>query len=67
MLDTKYIDAESTGYTFPPGIYEGFDNILILKSSFPDEVNLNFTIDGIRLKSKSTTNKTIRFNEKSFF
>ena len=66
ILDTKYIDAKSTGYTFPPGSYEVFDINLMLKSSLPDEVKVNITIDDIRLRSNLTTNKTISFTKKSF-
>ena len=37
ILDMKYIDAKSTGYTFPPGVYEVYDNFLMLKSLLPDD------------------------------
>ena len=67
ILDTKFIVAKSTGYTFPPGIYEVFDNHLMLKSLLPDDVKVNFTIDDNRLRSNITTNKTIRFTKRSFF
>ena len=33
----------------------------------PNKVKVNTTIDDIRLRSNSTTNKTIRFTKKSFF
>ena len=39
----------------------------MLKSFFPDEVKIDITIDDIRLKSISTTSKTIRFTKTSFF
>ena len=67
LLDVKYIDAKSTGFTFPIGIYEIVDNNSIVKSLLPDEVKVNITIDDTRLKSNLTTNKTIRFTKKSFF
>ena len=67
ILDTKNIDAKSTGYTLPPGLYEVFVINLILKSLLPDDVKVKFTIDDIRLKSKLTTNITIRFTKKSSF
>ena len=67
MLDTKYIDAKSTGYTLPPGMYENNDVISVLRSSLPDDINVNITLDTIRLGSNLTTNKTIRFSKKYFF
>ena len=39
----------------------------MFKSLLPDEIKVNVTIDDIRLRSNLTTNKTIRFNEKTFF
>ena len=30
IIDTKFVDEKSTGYTFPPGIYEVFDINLML-------------------------------------
>ena len=39
----------------------------MLKSLLPDEVKLKFKIDIIRLGSDLTSNKTIRFTEKTFF
>ena len=38
ILDMKHIDAKSTGYTFPPGIYEVYDINLMLKSLLQDDV-----------------------------
>ena len=38
----------------------------MLNSSLPDVVKINNTIHDNRLKSKLTTNKTIRFTKKSF-
>ena len=66
-LDTQYIDAKTSGYTLPPGIYEISDIKLMLKSLLPDDKKVNFTFDGIRLRSKLTTNETIKFTNKSFF
>ena len=65
--DMKYIDASSTGYTLPPGIYESSHINFMLKSLLPDELKVNFPSDDIRLKSNLTTRKTIRFTDKSFF
>ena len=39
----------------------------MLKSLLPDELKVKITIDDIRLRSISTTNKTIRFIKKSIF
>ena len=67
ILDTKYNDAKSTGYTLPPGIYKVSVINLIQKSLLLDDVNVNITIDDIKLRSNLTANKTIRLTEKSFF
>ena len=68
-LNTKYIDAKSTGYTLPPGIYEiSHINInLMLKSLLSDEKKVDKKIDDIRFGSNLTTNKTISFTKKSIF
>ena len=39
----------------------------MLKPILPDDVEVNITNDDIRLKSKLTTNKTIRFTKRSYF
>ena len=39
----------------------------MLKSLLPNKVKVKITIDDNRLKSNSTTNKTITFTEKTFF
>ena len=39
----------------------------MLKSLLPNKLKVKNTLDDIRLKSVLTTNKTIRFTEKSFF
>ena len=56
ILDVKCIPTSSVGYTFPAGFYEISDINLLLKSSLPDEVKVNDTIDDIRLRSILTTN-----------
>ena len=68
ILNTKYIDAKSTGYTLLPGIYEiNHINInLMLKSLLSDEVKVDKKTDDIGLRSNLTTYKTIRFTKKSF-
>ena len=66
-LDMKYIDASTTGYTLPPGVYEFSDINSTIKSLLPDGFIVNITIDDIRLKSNKTNNKTLRFTEKAFF
>ena len=66
IIDMKYIDASSSGYAFLPGTYKNSHLKSMLKSLFPDEVKVDFTIDDIRLKSILTTTEKIRFIE-SFF
>ena len=39
----------------------------MFKSLLPKEVEVNITIDDVRLKSNLSSNKTIRFTKKSFF
>ena len=65
--DTIYIATSTIRYTLPPGKYEISHNESMLKSLLPDEVKVKITIDDIRLRSNLTTNKTVRFNKKSFF
>ena len=65
--DYKYIPASTKGYTLVPGVYEVTDINFMLKSLLPKEVQVNITIDDVRLKSNLSTNKTIRFTKKSFF
>ena len=67
ILDVKHIAGSPICYTLPPGLYKISDFTLMVKSLFPDEVKVNFTIDDIRLKSNLRTNKTLRFTIKSFF
>ena len=67
ILDIKSIDAKSTGYTFPVGVYEVSKINLMLESLLPDDVKVNITIDDIGLRSNLTTNKNIRFTKRYFF
>ena len=67
ILDRKKFDAKFTGYTFPLGIYEVFDNNSKLKSLLPDEVKIKLTIHDITLISNLTNNKAIRITKKDFF
>ena len=67
ILDVDYFGESTIGYTIPPTIYEIIGIYVILKSLLPNKVKLKVTIAVIRLRSKLTTNKTIRFTEKSFF
>ena len=67
MLDMNYIDASTTEYTLPLGVYEVSYFNSMLTSLFPDDLNVNITIDDITLKSNLTNNNTKRFTEKSFF
>ena len=67
ILDLKKITGSTKGYTLPPGVYEIIDFNFLLKSLFPKEVKVNITIDDVKLKPNLTTNKTIKFSQKSFF
>ena len=57
VLDIKYTSATYIGYVSLPGIYEIGDLKLILKSSIPNKVKVNITIDDTRLRSNSATKK----------
>ena len=67
VLDIKYTSATFIGFTLVLGFHELGEDNLMLKSYFPDEVKVDFTIDDFRLKSNSTTSKTIRLTKTSFF
>ena len=67
ILDLNYIPAKRTGYSLNPGIYEVFDLHITLIHILPDNVEINVTIDDIRLKSNLKINQTLLFTEKSFF
>ena len=66
VLELKYSNATSIGYTLTPGIFEIIDINLMLKSLLPDELKVSITIDDVRLKSNLTTHKSIRSSKKSF-
>ena len=66
ILDKKYFDTSTTGYTLPPRISEISDSNSFLKSLLPDEVKVKITIDDITLKSNLTTNKIFRFTKSHF-
>ena len=66
-LDVKYKAGSTVGYTLVPGIYEFSDINLMIKSLLPNKVKVKNIIDDIRLKLVITTNKTVRFTNKSFF
>ena len=67
MLDLKYIPTRSTGYSLDPGIYVVVDLNNTLKYILPDNVNVNVTIDYVRLKSNKKTIQTLFFTKKSLF
>ena len=52
-LELKHIPTTTIGHTLPPGMYEIIDNNFMLKSLFPKEVKINFTIDDVKLKTNS--------------
>ena len=67
ILVIKNTPTISTGYGLPPSIYEINDLNIMIKTSLLDDAKVDITIDDIRLRSKLTTKKTIKFTEKSFF
>ena len=67
ILDLKYIPTKRTGYSLNPVIYEVIDLNNSLKHILPNNVNINITIDDIRLKSNLKINQTLIFTERSFF
>ena len=67
VLDIKYISTKRTGFSLDPGIYEIVDLNNTLKHILPDNVEINVTIDDIRLESNLKINQTFLFTEKSFF
>ena len=67
ILDLQYIPTKRTGYSLNPGIYEVVDLNNTLNYILPNNVNVNITIDDIRLKSNLQINQTLIFTEKSFF
>ena len=66
IKDDKNIAGSATGYTLPPRKYEITDFNFMVTYLHPIEVKVNITIDDTRLKLNLTTNKTIKFIEKSF-
>ena len=66
-LDLEYIPATTIGFTLLPGMYKKIDIKFLFKSLLLKEVKLNVTVDDVRLKSVSITNKTFKFSKKSFF
>ena len=67
ILDLKYIPTKRTGYSLNPGIYEVVDLNITLNHILPNNVNIDITIDDIRLKSNLETDQTLTFTERSFF
>ena len=67
ILDAKHIAVSTVGYTLLPGVYEIRDINLMLTSLLPGEVEVNVTIDEIRLKSFLNNIETSRFPKKSRF
>ena len=67
VLDLKYISTKRIGFSLDPGIYEVVDLINTLIYILPDNVEINITIDDIRLKSILKIDQTLLFTEKSFF
>ena len=67
VLDLKFISTKRIGFSLDPCIYEIVDLNNTLKHNLSDNVEINVTIDDIRLKSNLKINQTLLFTEKSFF
>ena len=67
ILDLKYIPTKRRRYSLNPRIYEVVYLNNTSKHILPDNVNVNITIDDIRLKSNLKSNQTSIFSKKSFF
>ena len=65
VLDIKYISTKRIGFSLDPGIYKVVDLNNTLKQILPDNVEINVTIDDIRLKSNLKIIQTLLFTEKS--
>ena len=66
VVEIKYVNTSTIGFTSPPGVYVFSDINLMLKILLPDEVKVNNTIDDIGLKSNLTTDKTNKLTKRSF-
>ena len=66
ILDIKHKGASTNGCTLAPAIFQSRDlnSMLIF---FADKVRVKITIDDLRLRSNSTTNKTMNFRKNIFF
>ena len=67
ILDTKYNGAKTTGYKLQHGNNVISNLSLMLKSLFPNEVNVIITIDDYGLASNLTTNKAKKSYKRVFF
>ena len=67
VLDVKYFAGSIFSNASQPSIYESSDIILMLKCLLHADTKANFKFDGNRLRWNITTNKAIKFPEKSFF
>ena len=67
ILDLKYIPLKRTEYSLNQGIYEVVDLNNTSNYFVPNNLEVNNTIDDLRLKSKLKINQTLFFSEKSSF
>ena len=51
ILNIKYVDGSTKGYTIPPGVNEIIDINFLIKSLLHKEMKVNITIDDVRLQS----------------
>ena len=66
-LGVKYFPTSTTGYILPPGVNEIRNCDFLLQSFLPNNVEVKLSTDDIRLRSNLSTNRTMKFTEKSFF
>ena len=67
VLDLKYISTKRVGFSLEPSVYESINSNNTSKHILTDNIEINVTIDDIRLKSNLKINQTFIFTEKSFF
>ena len=66
ILDLKYIPSKRSGHQLNPSVYEVINLNKTLRSLLPDTVEVNITIDVIRIKSDLNINQTLRITKKNF-
>ena len=67
VLDTKYFNASSTGYTLPPGKYKFIDPKSMFNTLLPVDIKVDITIDDTRQRSNLNTEKKQKIPLKNLF